>query len=117
MSSRNAAHPGLVLSVIGGAVLVIAVVLLVPGINAFSAVTYGGANCSSVSAYLMIAAGAVAFLAGGTLLAVGRRCHCADMKRRRTYADQHDDHTLTAEDRPTTPYDKKVREYQIGYRD
>ncbi|MHA7239104.1 hypothetical protein [Arthrobacter sp. TMS1-12-1] len=115
MTSKKTVRPGLVLSVVGGIVLVASAVLLVSGIDALNAVTYRESADSVFGAYLLIGIGAVAFLAAGALLAVGRRRHAADMKRPRTYADQHDDHTLTTEDRPTNPHDTKAREYPIGY--
>lgn len=115
MTSTKTARPGLILSVVGGIVLVASVVLLVLGIDALNAITYREAGDSVVGAYLLNGIGAVTFLAGGALLAVGRRRHAADMNRPRTYADQHEDHTLTAEDRPTNPHDNKGREYPIGY--
>lgn len=115
MTSKNTARPGLVLSVVGGIVLVASAVLFVLGIDALSAVTYQESGDSVVGAYVLIGIGAVAFLTGGALLAMGRRRHTADMNRPRTYADQHEDHTLTAEDRPTNPHDTKAREYPAGY--
>ncbi|WP_146067332.1 hypothetical protein [Arthrobacter sp. SX1312] len=115
MTSKKTARPGPVLSVVGGIVLVASAVLLVMGIDALNAVTYRESGDSVVGAYLLIGFGAVAFLAGGALLAAGRRRHAADMNRPRTYADQHEDHALTAEDRPTNPHDTKARENPIGY--
>ncbi len=109
MGGKKTARPGLVLSVVGGVVLAIAAGLLVFGIAALSAVTYGESGASPWSAYLTVAAGALALLGGGASLVVGRRRHAANMNRPRTYADQNGDHTLTAEDRPTNPYDTATR--------
>jgi uncharacterized membrane protein len=115
MSSKKTTRPGLVLSVVGGIVLLVSAVLLLLGIDALNAATYRGSADSPGGAYVLIGVGAVAFLAGGASLALGRRRHATDMNRPRTYADQHGDHTLTAEDRPTNPYDTKAREYPIGH--
>lgn len=113
--SMGTAQPGLVLSVVGGVVLVVAAVLVVMGIDALNAVTYRATGESPAGAYLLIGAGAAALLAGGASLAVGRRRHAAHMDRPRTYADQPEDHTLTTEDRTGNPHDTKAREYPIGY--
>jgi hypothetical protein len=115
MTSTETARPGLVLSMVGGIVLVASAVLLVLGIDALNAITYRKAGDPVVGAYLLIGIGTVAFLAGGALLAGGRRRHASNMNRPRTYADQHADHTLAAEERPTNPHDNKGREYPIGY--
>lgn len=115
MGSTRAAAPGLWLSVAGAAALVLAAVLLVIGIDLLNAATYGGSGGSATSAHLMIGVGGAALLAGGALLATGRRRHSADLNRARSYGDRGEDPTIPTEDRPENPHDAHNRAPGIGY--
>ncbi len=111
-STRRPTQAGQWLTGVGAGILVLAAALLVPGIDAFNRATYGGGDAAE--ALTLLGPGAAALLAGAAVLIAGRRRSAAEMRRPRTYADRHENHTLPAEDRPTNPNDTSLRGYQEG---
>ena len=98
----------------GGAALLLAALLLVPGIDGLSAALYGDGGRAPAAVLILLGTGTTALVVGTALLVLGRRRHAADLNRARGYAEQHDGHTIPAEDRPTNPYDTSLRGHQTG---
>ncbi len=101
-------------TVSGAVALVLAAVVLLPGIDALSDSLYRDGDGDMTAALAMLIVGGIILAGGAALLVIGRRRHAAEMNRGRGYAEQHDGHSLRTEDRPTNPYDTQLRGHQTG---
>jgi hypothetical protein len=113
MAARTA-KPGSLQISAGAALLVAAVLVFLPGIDRYNAVTYGTAGGDTSQALVQLGAAAVLLVLGGALLFTGSMRRRAEMNRPRTYATRGEDHTVRTEDRPVNPNDTSLRGYQEG---